>query len=67
MLPELDYTALGYRICEVTTTYSARRPNVIILDALVNGKCINPPYTFVFVYGVLELKIQKDFKSHLVP
>lgn len=55
----LDYTALRCRLCEVTTTHSARRPNAII--PLVNDKCINPPYAFVFVYGVLELKIQKKF------
>ena len=65
LTPALDYTTLGCRICEVTTTHSVRRPNEVVLHPLINGKCINPPGAFLFVYGVLELRI-KDFKRHLV-
>lgn len=67
VLPALDYTALGCRICEVATTPSARGPNSLMLNTLVNGKCINSPCAFVFVYGLLELRIQQDFKRYLVP
>lgn len=66
VLPALDYTALGCRICEVTTTLLPGE-QIHLFSTLVNGKCINSPYAFVFVYGLLELRIQKDFKRYLVP